>query len=90
MRRSPRRIKCDTCEREIDVHDRVCVALPRPSDPSELCAVLWCCSLACAGVQEPFFDAKGAVGTAQYIGEFFDDDKVDETFTKYGYLFLSI
>lgn len=82
--------KCDTCDKEHPLADRVVVALPRPSDPSELCAVLYTCSLACAGVQKPQFNEKSVVGTAQYIGEFFDDDKQDDTFRKYGYVFLSI
>lgn len=83
-------IECDVCGKEVARKNRVIVALPRPSDPSELCAVLWTCSLECASAKEPSFGAKGAVGTAKYIGSFFDDDQVDETFQKYGYVFLSI
>jgi hypothetical protein len=81
---------CDNCQKECNVKDRVCVCVPRPSDPTELCSVLWMCSLECAGVKEPHFNEKSVVGTPKYIGTFFDDDKVDETFTKYGYVFLSI
>lgn len=81
---------CDNCQREHPVARRVAVCKPRPSDPSELCAVLWMCSLLCAGVKEPMFEKDLVVGSASYIGSFFDDDKVDETFAKYGYVFLSI
>ena len=86
----PKAFTCDHCQKEVPVNERVCVCLPRPSDPSELCAVLWCCSLECAGVKEPHFSKTSVVGTPEYIGEFFDDEKVDETFQKYGYIFLSI
>lgn len=83
-------ICCDVCQKEVARKDRVIVALPRPSDPSELCAVLWTCSFECASAKESSFGAKGAVGTSKYIGSFFKDDQVDETFQKYGYVFLSI
>lgn len=81
---------CDSCQKEIDVCDRIVVALPRPSDRSELCAVLYMCSLECAGVKEPHFNKRSVVGTPSYIDGFFDDDRADDTFQKYGYVFLSI
>ena len=36
---------CDYCNRSHPTHDRVVVALPRPSDPDELVAVMWGCGL---------------------------------------------
>jgi hypothetical protein len=84
------KFSCDNCQKEVDVCDRVAVCLPRPSDPTELCAVMWMCSLECAGVKEPHFNKRSVVGTPDYIGGFFDDDRMDDTFQKYGFVFLSI
>ena len=35
--------ECDFCSRSHPHHDRVVVAMPRPSDPAELVAVMWGC-----------------------------------------------
>ena len=43
--------KCDFCEAEYFQQDRRVVALPRPSDPTELCAVMWGCGK-CPHTQE--------------------------------------
>jgi len=34
---------CDFCFTTFPAHERTVVAMPRPSDPSELCAVMWGC-----------------------------------------------
>ena len=35
---------CDYCGAEVPMQDRYVAAMPRPSDPTELCAVLWTCA----------------------------------------------
>lgn len=35
--------ECDYCEVQFEAKDRVVVCQSRPSDPAELCAVLWGC-----------------------------------------------
>ena len=39
----PRTTTCDFCDTRFPVSERRVVALPRPSDPSELVAVMWGC-----------------------------------------------
>lgn len=39
----PDQTDCDRCGDPYPVQDRHVVALPRPSDPDELCAVMWYC-----------------------------------------------
>jgi hypothetical protein len=34
---------CDFCNARFSTHARTIAAIPRPSDPSELCAVMWGC-----------------------------------------------
>lgn len=34
---------CDFCDAEFAMKDRHVVAMRRPSDPMELCAVMWAC-----------------------------------------------
>lgn len=36
-------VECDFCGKEFEMALRHCVALPRPSDPQELVAVMWAC-----------------------------------------------
>ena len=44
---------CDFCQAAHPHYDRVVVALPRPSDPDELVAVMWGCGLCEASIDLP-------------------------------------
>lgn len=50
---------CDYCEVEFDLGDRHVAALPRPSDPSEIVAVMWACPS--CGVTEKLPTAKAVI-----------------------------
>ena len=44
---------CDFCNRSHPMHDRVVVALPQPSSPDTLVAVMWGCGLCDGSVMLP-------------------------------------
>lgn len=43
MPSTARMTECDFCFAQFPEHERTVAATPRPSDPSELCAVMWGC-----------------------------------------------
>lgn len=36
--------ECDGCQAQVDDDEKYVVRLPRPSDPTDMCAVLWFCT----------------------------------------------
>lgn len=36
--------KCDGCNKEVPRADLMLVRVPRPSDPSDMCCVMWGCA----------------------------------------------
>lgn len=72
-------IKCDQCDTVIEAVKRYEVRLPRPSDPSDLCAILWICE-ACASEM-----GAGVARTPQQWADYIESDEARAK----GYLFLS-
>lgn len=69
---------CDTCDKVVPSAELMLVRVPRPSDPSDLCCIMWGCS-DCF----PFSD--GTCMTDDQWEVFMESDKARRA----GYLFLT-
>jgi hypothetical protein len=67
---------CDVCDKDTPPGERHIVRVPRPSDPSDLCGVMWTCP-ACA-------DSVGAKSES-YWEEYIETEEA----IKAGHLFLT-
>lgn len=83
---APNETKCDACDTTMPFGDRVNVCLARPSDPAELCAVMYICPSCAKQHGEFYIDKKGAMGTHAFLEEQFENGESD----KLGYIWLTV